>query len=256
MFRPSWRTFLVGLVLVSSVTAARVGAQPTPERIQLVCSDGAQIYGFWYAADQSTAKPAVLLLHNPGATHAHWAPLLQPLLDAGFRVLAIDFRGHGSSKELTPEIFAQMSRREPQAYAGMIHDVEAAVQWLTGVQKLSPTRIALVGGEYSADLALQALAQNRQLGGVVAMSPSHTYFGFPLEQTAKKIGNKPMLVIAPKQILNEGANQMQEIHKNNPGFVLKVYPRYEHHGVHMLGLNWKVEDTIVAWLGKVFGTAP
>ena len=256
MFRSFWQRCIVAFGLVLFATAPTVVAQPDPERIQLTCSDGAQVYGFWYTKEMVTGTPVALLLHNPGATHAHWGPLLEPLLDAGFRVLAIDFRGHGASKELTPEIFTQMSRRETEAYAGMIHDVEAAVQWLTSVQKVGPERIAVVGGEYSADLALQALAQNRKLGGVVAMSPSQTYFGFPLVETAKKIGNKPILVLVPKQILNEGASQMQAVHEKNPGFELKVYPRYEHHGVHMLGLSWKVEETIVRWLGKVFGTKP
>lgn len=256
MPRFPWSPRIVAFGLVLCGLARTVLAQPEPERIQLECSDGVQVYGFWYAPEKGSGAPVALLLHNPGATHAHWGPLLAPLLNGGFRVLAIDFRGHGDSKELTPEIFEQMSRREPGAYASMIHDVEAAVQWLTSVQKLAPARIAIVGGEYSADLALQALAQNRKLGAVVAMSPSRTYFGFPLVETTKKIGNKPILVLAPKQILNEGPSEMQTINQKNPGFELKVYPKYEHHGVHMLGLNWNVEQTIVQWLGKTFATKP
>ena len=257
MFGSIWggRIAVLGLGFALAMPAV-VAAQPAFERIQLTCSDGVQVYGFWYAKGVDAATPVALLLHNPGATHAHWGPLLAPLQDGGFRVLAIDFRGHGDSKELTPEIYDQMTRRDPQAYSGMIHDVEAAVQWLTSVQKVRPERIALVGGEYAADLALQALARNRKLGAVVAMSPAHTYFSFPLEATAKQIGNKPILVLAPKQILSDGPSQLQEINRKNPGFELKVYPVYEYHGVHMLGLNWKVEETIVQWLGKVFGIKP
>lgn len=256
MLRPSWCRCVLVFCVVVAVAADAALAQLEPERIEIAGADSVRIYGFWYARDMTSDTPVALLLHNPGASHAHWRPLLQPLRDAGFRVLAIDFRGHGDSKDLTPEIYAQISRREVQPYADMIYDVEAAVQWLTKVQKLPPARIALVGGEHAANLALQAMARNRKLAAAVAMSPSRAYFNFPLVETAKKIGSRPLLVLVPKQILNEGASQMQEAHRNNPGFELKIYPKYEHHGVHMLGLNWKVEETIAEWLARVYGTKP
>jgi pimeloyl-ACP methyl ester carboxylesterase len=43
------------------------------------------------------AAPALVLLHALGEDSASWAPLLDPLAGRGFRVLAPDARGHGSS---------------------------------------------------------------------------------------------------------------------------------------------------------------
>jgi len=249
---------LLAALLCSFALSARAQAPAPPEseRIELTCADGVKLYAFWYAQGKSAQSPVALLLHDPGATHAHWRPLLEPLRTAGFRILAPDLRGHGDSKDPNPEVYASMVRRESQPYLDMSHDVEAALQWLTGVQGVAPERIALVGGEYSADLALQAMARRRTLGAVVAMSPSERYFGFPLLETTKKIGNKPLFVLVPKQILGDGAAKMQELNKNNPSFKLEIYPVYEHHGVHMLGLSWRVEDTIVRWLQQVFALEP
>ncbi len=245
---------LIGLVLC--VTASRTLAQPPSERLTLTTADGQQIFAFWYAKDMTRQSPVALLLHNPGATHSNWLPILEPLQRAGFRILAIDFRGHGDSKETTPEAYEAMRQRDSTPYRAMIHDVEAAVQWLMQEQKIGPERIGLIGGEFAANLALEAMARNRALGAVVAMSPSKNYFSFPLEATTKKIGNKPIFVMVPKQILNEGASQIQEQQRNNPGFEIKIYPKYEFHGVHTLGLSWRVEDTIATWMKKVFGLDP
>ena len=244
-------SILLGLLV--GATAGRALAQPTSERLLLSTSDGQQIFAFWYAKDMPAQSPVALLLHNPGATHANWLPILEPLQRAGFRILAIDFRGHGDSKETTPEAYEAMRSRDPKPYRDMIHDVEAAVQWLTRQQKLAPRQIALIGGEHAANLALEAMARNRALGAVVAMSPSKNYYAFPLESTTKKIGRKPIFVMVPKQILNDGANQIKEQQRGNPEFELKIYPRYEFHGVHTLGLSWRVEETITTWLKKVFG---
>ena len=251
-----WPLALLGAFLCGLVSSSSAQAPPASERIELTCADGVKLYAFWYAQGASDQRPVALLLHDPGATHSNWRPLLEPLRTAGFRILAPDLRGHGDSKAPNLEIYASMVKRESQPYLDMSHDVEAAVQWLTGVQGVAPERIALVGGEYSADLALQAMARRRNLGAVVAMSPSARYFGFPLLETTKKIGSKPIFVIVPKQILNDGASKMQELNKNNPSFKIEIYPVYEHHGVHMLGISWKVEDKIVAWLRQVFALEP
>ncbi len=244
------RFHLIGLAL--GLLAAGALAQPQPERLELQTADGMRIYAFWYGQDLPENAPAVLLLHNPGATHVGWLPLLEPLRRAGFRPLALDFRGHGDSKASTPEVYEQMRQRDPKPYLDMIHDVEAGLQWLTTTKHVRPERIALVGGEHCANLAIQALARNHKLGAVVAMSPSQTYFGFPLLENAKKIKDKPLYIISPKQLYSEGTSKIEEMMRNNPKFESTVFPRFDGHGVYMLGLTWRVEDLIVKWLAGVF----
>ena len=237
-------------LLVLAVSPA--WAQPEPERVALTAADSVRIAAFWYANPDAKSPPAVILLHNPGATHNGWQPLVTPLYRAGFQVLSIDFRGHGDSKELSPEVYEQLRRRESEPYKRMIHDIEAAIRWLADTSKASAERIALVGGEHAANLAIQALSRNRDLGAVVAMSPSRYYFQFPLVETAKKCGPRPLLLVVPKQLLNAGSSEIAASMRRNPGFEMKVYPRLELHGVHMLGLSWNVEGFITDWLRQVF----
>lgn len=245
-------TAFLPLCLLYLALGRPVQAQPEANRIDLQTSDGKQIAGFWYDGGKPATAPAVILIHNPGATHTGWAPLLGPLQDAGFRILSVDLRGHGDSRETTPEAYEAMRRRDPQPYKDMIHDIEAAIGWLTTTQELAPEHIALVGCEYTADLAILAAVHHPKLRAVVALSPSENYFSFPLVATVRKYGKRPLYFILPKQLYAEGAEQVEKAMKDNPDFTMKVFPRYDHHGVYMLGLNWNVEGLITKWLSSVF----
>lgn len=238
--------------LLCAASLSSVQAQPEATRIELETKDGKQIFAFWYDGQKPATAPAVLLVHNPGATHAGWAPLLQPLLDAGFRILALDLRGHGDSRESTPDVYEAMRKRDSQPYKDMIHDIEAGIRWLTTTQKLAPERLAIVGCEYTANLAILAATRTPGIGAVVALSPSENYFAFPLVETARTYGKRPLYFILPKQLLMEGASRVQKLMADNPDFEMKVFPRYDHHGVYLLGLSWNVEGLITNWLTTIF----
>jgi 3-oxoadipate enol-lactonase len=49
------------------------------------------------AYDTTGSGPAVLLLHSSVCDRRMWEPQWQPLIDAGFRVVRCDFRGHGDT---------------------------------------------------------------------------------------------------------------------------------------------------------------
>jgi 3-oxoadipate enol-lactonase len=49
------------------------------------------------AYDTAGSGPTVVLLHSSVCNRGMWDPQWQPLLDAGFRVVRCDFRGHGDS---------------------------------------------------------------------------------------------------------------------------------------------------------------
>jgi pimeloyl-ACP methyl ester carboxylesterase len=241
------------LALLMLGCAARVAAQPEPAKVLLRTADSVQVAAFWYGSAEPKGAPVALLLHDPGQTHQAWRPLIAPLYRSGFRILSLDFRGHGESKEITPEIYDRMRQHETQPYFDMIRDIEAAVRWLGAEQKVPTARIALVGGGFSANLAIQAVARNRNLGATVALSPAKTYFQSPLIDWARKYGNKPLFIIVPKQLLGEGSSEIAQIMAHNPGFEMKVYPRSDIAGVQMLGVTPDLENLITRWLCKVFG---
>lgn len=72
----------------------RTGATPLPTGgvEAYVENDGASI---WHAAFGT--GPAVILLHGGLGNAGNWGHQIQPLLDAGYRVVIVDTRGHGRS---------------------------------------------------------------------------------------------------------------------------------------------------------------
>ena len=226
-------------------------AQPDVESFQLVGADKVPIKAYWIPHPGKDA-PVALLLHDPGATYRDWGTLVPPLQRAGFQVMLIDFRGHGASRELAPEVAEQLAGRSVSAYQAMRHDVRAAIDWLVGEKKIAPQRIALVGGQFAATLALQAMAENPKLGAAVGLSVANTYFGVSAEEQAKKYGKRPLLLIVPKQLLPSGASAIAKSMAGNPDFQLKTLPRTDLHGVYMLGTGVGLEAFITDWLAAAF----
>ncbi len=242
----------VGLAALAALcSAATSSAQTEAERIELKTADDKTIVAYWIARPGPIGGPTALLVHNQGSTRFGWQPLLPHLDKAGFQALVLDLRGHGESKDTNPDVYASMVRRDNEPYHEMIHDIEAALRWLQEEAKVPPERIAIIGGAHGGNLAIQAGADNPEIGAVVAISPSRHFFGFPVVEHAARYGKRPLFLVLTKQYLSRGALEIQDLHKNNDTFKIKVFPRYELHGTQLLNLSWDVEGRIMKWLKKV-----
>ncbi len=71
-------------------------AMPDGTPVEVRASDGAVLRGL-----DCGSGPTVLLVHGWIETHAFWAPVARRLVEAGFRVVSIDQRGHGDSERGT-----------------------------------------------------------------------------------------------------------------------------------------------------------
>lgn len=83
------------------------GAEPLPasDAEGRVANDGAEI---WYASYGD--GPAVILLHGGLGNAGNWGYQVPALVDAGYRVIVIDSRGHGrSTRDDRPFSYVQMS---------------------------------------------------------------------------------------------------------------------------------------------------
>ena len=101
----------------------------------------ARIAGFTANVDGST-RPTVILLHGWPTTSAMWIPLIQPLVDAGYRVFAPDQRGYsvGARPEgrdnytvdrLSADILALADEIGVDQFHLVGHDWGAVVGWQT-----------------------------------------------------------------------------------------------------------------------------
>jgi pimeloyl-ACP methyl ester carboxylesterase len=225
-------------------------AQVDPVQIELMAEDSVRTISFWY--ERTDDAPVIILLHNVGTSSSNFRPLIPVLFRAGFQVLAVDMRGHGRSRDLSPEIYDAMRSRQNSAFHSMKYDVEAAIQWLQDEQGIKPERISFVGGQFGSTLAIQALAGHPKLFAVIALSPSNNYYGQSMMGFMDDYGNRPLYLILPKQLQTRGANDVREVMRDNPQFKMKLFPRAEIHGVDLLGTSWRVEELIVKWLREIY----
>lgn len=103
---------------------------------------------------------AVVLVHDFGSSRAQMLPLVKPLHDGGFIVLAINLRGCGGSGSGA----ATFGIREAQ-------DVQAAVEMLRRRPFVDPGKIAIVGVGTGATAAILAAWRDPQVAAVVADHP-------------------------------------------------------------------------------------
>ncbi|HUF99277.1 MAG TPA: alpha/beta fold hydrolase, partial [Ilumatobacter sp.] len=70
----------------------------------------------------------LVLVHGVTESRRSWDPLLAPLIDAGYRVTAIDLRGHGASSVVAPYDLATMAGD----LASVLTEIEADDALLVG----------------------------------------------------------------------------------------------------------------------------
>lgn len=145
LMRP--RTVLAGCLIclvLSLSTDAETDAPP--EAVSFPTQDGGLIYADLYASGN---EKAVVLAHGGRFNKESWEKQAQALAKAGFRVLAIDFRGYGKSR----------GPGQAQPLDAPLHlDVLAAVRYL---RKKGVTTVAVIGGSMGGAAAGLASAESK-----------------------------------------------------------------------------------------------
>jgi pimeloyl-ACP methyl ester carboxylesterase len=125
------RVLLAALLLAGSAAAQRLVSFPT--------QDGGVVYADLYGKGDH----GVVLAHGGRFNKESWTKQAQTLVQAGFRVLAIDFRGRGRS-------------HGPQSKSGedgAEYDVLAAVRYL---HRNGATTVSVVGASFGDEAAADA----------------------------------------------------------------------------------------------------
>ncbi|MBI1764634.1 MAG: alpha/beta hydrolase [Acidobacteria bacterium] len=137
---------ILALAIMAAVVAfgnedqkSQAAATP-PELVSFPTQDGGIVYANLYGK----GARGVVLAHGGRFNKESWEKQAQVLVQAGFRVLAIDFRGRGQSKG------------GPQTNPNddsVRFDVLAAVRYL---RKTGAKTVSVVGGSFGADAAAEA----------------------------------------------------------------------------------------------------
>ena len=108
-------------------------------------------------------------------SHADWDAAAAQLSDAGFAVLALDYRGS----------------EDVMAYA---IDVRAAKTFLRERPEVSPGSIGIAGASIGANLAVLDAADDPGVKSIALLSPGLDYKGLRIEAAMKKFGDRPALL--------------------------------------------------------------
>ena len=133
---PNWKYFIpwAGWLLAYS---------DAEQRVSLPTEDGGVIHADVYG----TGSRAVVLAHGGRFNKESWGEQARALAKAGFRVIAIDFRGYGASR----------GPGQADIYTAPLHlDVLAAVRHS---RKTGATSVSVVGGSLGGGAAANALAE-------------------------------------------------------------------------------------------------
>jgi len=182
-FSCAYLTPLFAGFLVALLPSASRADVPKAQKVLLETFDKVQLTGSWYASGaDATKSPVVLLLHKIGGScqQEGWEALAQLLQEKGFAVLALDFRGHGDSKNVKPMDFWNVRHNingirggnrtkdaidwkefTPAYYPMLVNDIAAAKQFLeqkNNARECNISDLYVVGAEEGAGLAMLWMA--------------------------------------------------------------------------------------------------
>jgi len=114
--------------------------------------------------------PAVLMLHGYGEDRKVWETLKAKFLTQGWAVMALDLRGHGDSKTKNQRTITASPEWRSTTH-DFAQDVNPALEWLKRQPRLDSKKIAIVGYDVGANLALVASGAFSEVRSVIAIKP-------------------------------------------------------------------------------------
>ena len=227
MHKLMWVISLSAILLAAAGVAAQESPAPTPQRVEIPATDDLYLP----TATGETGAPAALLLHMLYSTRQSWQPLVAPLLEAGYAVLAVDLRGHGETGGAADWALADQ-------------DTLAWIAWLRQLPGIDPARINLVGSSIGANLALRAAAADDDIETVLALSPGLDYQGVTTEAAMAKIRRPVFIAVAQ---VDGSTNSVKKLAGLIQGEGLVRYYNGSRHGTQFLNVP-EVVALMVAWL--------
>jgi hypothetical protein len=186
-----------------------------------------------YAIDEGTGDRGVVLVHADGRSRAGWQEFGEALVDAGFRVVALDLRGHGQTGGALSE----------DAYPTLDADVNAAVVHL---RSSGTSRVSVVGDELGGVLAFRQAAADEGIEMVVMLTPRLSLKGLKVTTALSGFGDTPLLMVAGSKDTS-GVRAGGALAGKITGATLEVVDDGTS-GLQLFQQSAKLESRIVSWL--------
>jgi dienelactone hydrolase len=200
-----------------------------PRRVTFRAADGATLSGAYYEPSRRPA-PGILLLHMLRRSHTDWDAAAAQLSDAGFAVLAPDFR----------------SGDDVAALAG---DVRAAKAFLRERPEVIGTDLGIAGASIGANLALVDAADDPGVMSLALLSPGLDYKGVRTEAAMKKYGGRSALLIGSTKD-PYSARSIRELITLGPGAREVRFTEIPAHGTVLLSRDPGLAGALVDWFKR------
>ena len=225
----------VSMVVVAGLVSSSSFAETT---VRLSTDDGKALV----ATSYGTGDKGVLLVHDRQRSSADWDHFATRLSQNGFRVLALDLRGHGRSRAAADPI-------GETDWLNMVDDIDAGTAWL----RRQGATVTAVGASLGANLVLNAAADNADISSIVMLSPGLNIEGVKVSGAIGRY-DRPVLFVADSGDLTSakaatlleakalGEKRLELLDANASGH-------------KMLNTAPALESTLVGWLNGAYGGA-
>jgi dienelactone hydrolase len=245
--------FLSLILLLTSFGCATMHTTKEPVTVTLLTDDQTKLTGTYYPALTSKA-PGVILLPDTRCDRNHFADLPSKLNEAGFGVLAMDFR----YKELIGRlrnISEQINTIQKQDLNALVdQDMKSAINFLSHQDGIDPERIGLIGTSLGSRVGLIS-GSKYKINALVLISLSGSE-AFPggksIKQLLEEYGERPLLFVTSEKDWGGNGKAAQD---NKFYFEwakgkkeLKIWPG-SGHGVDILKRE-EASKFVLSWLGQ------
>jgi dienelactone hydrolase len=171
------RAAVVTMALLAMLATLNLHAA-SGRRITVRTDDGVTLAGTYFEASIRPA-PGIVLLHMLTRNHDDWAAAGSRLADAGYAVIAIDFRNAGDADAASLEL-----------------DVKAAKAFLRERPEVIPGPLGIAGASIGANMAVIDAADDSAVQSVALLSPGLDYRALRTEAAMKKFGARAALLVS------------------------------------------------------------
>ncbi len=208
--------------------------------------------------DKKLIGNTLLLLHMLPSDRSSYNQIIPSLIELGFNILNLDWRGHGESvyKEdkcpqggfpttlaCPPKKAISYESFTNEDYKSALLDVEAAVKFLEeqGVKK---ENLGIIGASIGANYALQFAAKNPQIKFIVLLSPGLDYHGVKTIEGIKTLAETDVKILIYSSSTDEDTVSYKSCKKLEKEYaevkgakttnLIASYKEYVGHGTDML----------------------
>jgi alpha-beta hydrolase superfamily lysophospholipase len=235
---------MFAFVCGSSVEAAKKAIE-----VECEVKDGSIIVAdVYYPEVKKTKYSTIVLLHSLGYNSSRWAEYAKSLADAGYGVVAIDFRGHGRSvytAKLNRQSWSNYKREVFQKYP---EDILALLRLVKEeFPNLSFEEWGIVGADIGANTAvLVAEKAKNKPKTLVLISPHESHKGLFIPIAIVNMGAVPVLSISCEGDRTTIAAQNVLKKYAQSDFVIQNF-KNNMSGVHMVN-NPEIGNYVSGWL--------